>query len=199
MTREAFSISSVAILRVLSVMLALSPGMLTAQAPSISIEPANAGPVSIADLRVLLGDSLQFQMFDFESQDNFCLRLSYVHDHDGDRVGAHSGFGLCNRAGRHRLIVTTRRVEDQRYLSFALHDLDAGMGATVGGITLPIPAGFSAWSGVRPADTLYADRDVTLLRWTWSAGQRGTGNRSEHNVSIGVRFGDNADGIIGTL
>ena len=114
-------------------------------------------------------------MFDFESQDDFCLRLSYVHDHDG------------------------RRVEDQRYLSFALHDLDAGMGATVGGIALPIPAGFSAWTGVRPADTLYADRDVTLLRWSWSAGHRGASNRSEHQVSIGVRFGDNTDDILGTL
>ncbi len=199
MTREEFSRSSVAMLRVLSVMLALSPGLLTAQPPSISIEPANAGPVNIADLRVLLGDSLQFQMFDFESQDNFCLSLSYVHDHDGHRIGAHSGFGLCNRAGRHRFIVTTRRVEDQRYLSFALHDLDTGMGATVGGITLPIPAGFSAWTGFRPADTLYADRDVTLLRWSWSVGHRGASDRSEHEISIGVRFGDNTEGTVGTL
>ena len=68
-----------------------------------------------------------------------------------------------------------------------------------GGIALPIPAGFSAWTGVRPADTLYADRDVTLLRWCWSAGHRGASNRSEHQVSIGVRFGDNTDDILGTL
>ena len=174
----------------------LPPGHTNAQTQQASIKTRSAGPANITDLRVLLGDELHFQMFDFESDEDFCLGIGYEHDHDGRRIETRSGNVICNLAGRHRFIVSMRRGGDKYILSVALHDIDNGAGSS-GGNVLSIPTTFEGWSSYLAANTLYADQDVTVVRWVFSTGQPQTSSRSEHELRIKVRLDDNPDGEIG--
>ena len=177
------------------VILMLRPGYTSEPAASIELQPRIAGPVNIADLRVLLGDKLNFQMFDFESDDDFCLYVGYEHDHNGRRIQARAGNQICNLAGRHRFVVTMRRGEDIHFMSVAVHDLDVGMGST-GTSPMSIPASFTGWTNFRNTESLIAGREVTVVRWIYAVGQPGTSTRSEHEVRIKVRLGDNPEGKV---
>lgn len=183
-------------LAMLHVIVALLAGTASAQPPSLTVVPNNAGPVNIADLQVLLGYDLQFQMFDFESKDDFCLHIGYIHELDGTKVDSEALGSLCHRAGRHRLIVTMRQVEGGRGLSFGLHELGTGMGVTVASRPLQIGEEISGATGFHPEETLFFDRDVTLMRWSF--GDQRPGRGPKHDVRIEVRVGENTGRVIGT-
>lgn len=176
---------------------ALSIGPAAAQAPAeVDLVARNAGPVSIVDLQALLGGSegIQFQMFDLETSDDFCLDLGYVHERDGEELDTRQGAGICTRAGRHRLIVTAKPAGAERMLVFALNEHDTGFGGsfTYGALALDVPAVPTGWSSSKPQETIYADRAVVVM--TWSYGNRQTGPL--HTVRITAQLKENPDGAI---
>lgn len=186
-------------LAALCLMSALLHDPASAQSSSIEIAPNNAGPVNISDLQVLLGDKMQFQMFDFESKEDLCLYISYTHELDGREVARASGFGLCNHSGKQRLIVAMKPAEDGRQLWFGLHQLDTGVGGSVGSQPLSIGDEVSGWSLFpseelfRSGQTLLFDREVTLFRWSY--GNQRPGGGPKHDVRIVVRASENSGGV----
>lgn len=186
-------------LAALCVMSALLPGAASTQPSSVEIAPNNAGPVYISDLQVLLGDKMQFQMFDFYSGEDLCLYISYTHELDGREVARASGFGLCNHSGKQRLIVAMKPTEDGRQLWFGLHQLDTGVGGSVASRPLSIGddvSGLSLFSSeelFRSEGTLLFDREVTLFRWSY--GDQRPGHGPKHDVRIAIRAGENSGGV----
>ena len=168
----------------------------SAQPPTSPIVPANAGAVGISDLRMLLGDDLQFQMFDFESKENFCMHLGYEHQIDGQLSSVSTGHGLCNVAGRNRLIVMMRLVDDERILSFGLHDRDTGMGTTMALANLPIGS-VSGWATREVVQTIRADQEAALFVWRYGLNPPRPG--PYHDVRIMVRLGENERPLIGNF
>lgn len=177
---------------------ALLAGSVSAQPPSVStIMPRNAGPVSIFDLPLLLGGDLQFQMFDFEAHEKFCLLVGYVHEIDGQlssRLPADRG--ICNEAGPQRLMVVMRPAGDKRTLSFGLHRRDTGVGGGSSVGELPIGKDISGWASFRPEGTIHADRETTLIRWRYGPNPPHPG--TYHDVHVVIRLRENDVGFIGT-
>jgi hypothetical protein len=170
-------------------------GFSAAETPEpLTLVPQTSGPVSVADLQVLLGRDVQYQMFDFESQEPFCLRMGYVHEVDGSRVAGADNGAICNRAGEHRLIVTMRWPASERpELAFGLSARDTGMGGSFSYGALDIPAeNRNAWTQFRPEETLMPDADVTLLRWSYGR----VNQPSRHDVLVTVRLVENPDGAV---
>lgn len=178
--------------RFATAILAFLAGTASASPTSLAVVPVNAGPVGIAELQMLLGNDLQFQMFDFEAKEDFCLHLGYVHAVDGQVAGSSTDRGLCNLAGPQRLIVMMQQTGDKRMLSFGLHDRDTGRGVTMGLAALPIGKDVSGWSGFRPEETIHAERKTTLLRWKYGLNPPHPGPL--HEVGITIRLGENTVG-----
>lgn len=175
-----------------------SPGHTSEHDASINLRDRIAGPVSVTDLRVLLDNEQYFQMFDFETDDDFCLFFTHEHNHDNRLVHTTSGNRICHLAGRHRLIVTMHRRDDARLLRIGVHDLDNGMGST-GVSLLTIPTTYLGWSSFPGEGTLHAGREVTVVRWVFVVGQPGTSSRSEHELRIKVRLDDNPESEVSSL
>lgn len=161
---------------------------------TITFVPRNAGPVNVSDLRVLLGEVVNFELFDFESSEDFCLQMGYVYEVDDVRVEGADGGKACHLAGRHRLIVAIRPIEDARVITVGLHELETGMGGSVNSGTVQIGEDISGGSLYRPEQTLSPDQEVTLLRWSY--GDQRPGHGPKHDIHITVRLGANPDARI---
>lgn len=176
---------------------ALFAGTVCAQPSTVSVVSKTAEPIGISDLRFLLGSEVQFQVFDFEAQESFCLLVGYEHEVDGQPSSSRStDRGICNISGRQRLLVVTRLVGDQRVVSFSLHDRDTGMGGGMDLLKLSI-GGISGAATFVGENSIYADRETTLFRWRY--GRNPPGPDSYHDVHILVRLRENESGTIGTF
>ncbi len=173
---------------------AILSGNSAAQLPTISVVPRNEGPVGISDLHVLLDVDMQFQIFDFEAQEKFCLVLGYVHEIDGQQ-SSRSALNpvVCNVAGPQRLILVMRPVGDKRRLMFALHDRDTGAGSGRTVSDLPIGKDIGGSATFRAEDTIGSGQETMLLRWRFGLNPPHPGPR--HDVRILVRLDENDLGI----
>jgi hypothetical protein len=169
-------------------------GSVSAQPPTVSAVPRNTGPVGIAELHALLDVHMQFQIFDFEAEEKFCLVLGYVHEVDGlgSSQGQHNEVA-CNLAGPQRLIVVMRPVGDKLRLLFGLHDRDTGAGSTriVGDLSIPKGLGTAAFFGAE--QSIRSDRETMLIRWQHGPNPPHPGQR--HHIRIFVRLDENNIGI----
>lgn len=167
-----------------------------AEAPSVSVVSKISGPVGISDLNVLLDEDLKFQIFDFETKDDFCLALGYVHEIEGrlPRRSPHNEI-LCNVAGPQRLIVTLRPAGDKQRLLFASHHRGNGSGSTRAVADLPISAGATrvATFFTGSSQTISSDREVTLFFWRFGPNPPHPGPRDE--IRILARLEANESGV----
>lgn len=175
---------------------ALLSSSVSAQPPAVSVEPRIAGPVGIADLRVLLDEDMQFQMFDFEAEENFCLALGYEHEIEGQQWNRGPfNHVFCNLAGPQRLIVVMRPAGKNRRLSVGLHgrDTGAGSGRTFADLPIGTDLGGAATFFTKTSGTIRSDRETTLFRWRF--GPNPPDPRTHHDVRILVRLEENDFGI----
>lgn len=173
---------------------AVLSGSVSAQPPTMSVVPRNAGPVGIADLHVLLDVDMQFQIFDFEAEEKFCLVLGYVHEIDGQQSSrSPRNEVVCNVAGPQRLIVVMRPAGDKRRLLFNLHDRDTGAGSTRTVADLSIGRDISGAATFMAEETIRSDRETSLIRWRYGLNPPHPGPR--HDVHILVRLDENDIGI----
>lgn len=171
-------------------------GSVTAQPPTVSVVPKNAGPVGIAELQMLLDIGMQFQIFDFDAEEKFCLVVGYEHEVEG--YGSTSGQRnevACNLAGPQRLIVVMRPVGDKLRLSFGLHDRDTGVGSGRIVADLSIPRGIGTSTSYGAESSIRSDRETMLIRWQYGANPPHGNMR--HYVRVLVRLDENdiASGI----
>lgn len=183
--------------RLLVLITALLAGPVSAQPSSIPVKFTSAGPVGISELRFLLGSDVQFQIFDFEAKEGFCLLFGYRHEINGESSSSRSADrGFCNIAGRQRLIVMMRLEGDTRSFSFTVNDRDTGMGGGNELVKLPIGRDIGGWATFRAEESIHADRDTTLFRWRY--GPNPPNPVPHHDVHILVRLQANDRGLIGT-
>ena len=168
--------------------------VVVAQEPTISVVPRNYGPVAISDLHVLLENDLQFQIFDFDADAEFCLVLGYAHEIDGQmQHRSPRNEVVCNVAGPQRLIVVMRPVGEKRRLMFGLHDRNTGAGATRTAANLPIGTDIGGAATFRVDETIGSGQESTLIRWRFGNNPPHPGPR--HDVHILVRVDKNEIGI----
>jgi hypothetical protein len=169
----------------------------SAQPATITLTSTNGGPLGVSDIRFLLGSDVQFQVFDFETDEDFCLLMGYAHGINGQPSSKRTpDVGFCNVAGRQRLIVMARLVDDQRVFSFGLHDRDTGTGGSSEIAKLPIGSDIRGWAHFPGQQSIQADREATLFRWRF--GPNPPNPAAHHDVHIFVRLRENDQRMIGT-
>jgi len=176
---------------------ALLSANVAAQMSEVSVLPVNTGPISVSDLNVLLGDDMQFQVFEFEAKEKFCLVLGYLHKINGQRAKRRPyNDVVCNLAGRQRLIIAARWTGGQRRLLFGLHHIDTGSGAIRTTADLPIGKEVGSAVTFRQGGTIHPGKEFTLLRWRFGNDPHHPGPR--HELSIIVRLDENDGSISST-
>ena len=174
---------------------ALFAGNSAAQVSKVSVTPKYKGPVGISDLYVLLENDLQFQIFEFEANEDFCLVVGYAHEIGGQPTKRRPRNEVsCNLAGPYRLIFTSRWTGEKRRLAFGLYNRDTGSGGgrTIGDLSIKKDIGGA--TTFRAEETISPGQESTLLRWRYGNNQSAT----LHDVHILVRLDEN-DGSIASF
>ncbi len=175
----------------------LFAGNAAAQVSKVSVTPKYKGPVGISDLYVLLEDDLQFQIFEFEAEEDFCLVVGYVHEIDGQPMKRRPHNEVsCNLAGPYRLIFTSRWIGKKRRLAFGLYNKETGSGGgrTINDLSIGKEIGGAAT--FRAEETIGPGQESTLFRWRYGNNPPHPGPR--HDISILVRLDEN-DGSIASF
>lgn len=172
----------------------LFAGNVAAELSEISVSPKYKGPVDILDLYVLLEKDMQFQIFEFEAEEDFCLVVGYIYEIDGQPTKRRPYNEVsCNQAGPHRLIFTSRWVGDKRRLFFGLYNLATGSGGGRSINDLSIGKEISGVATFRAEMNIRPGQESTLFRWRYGNNPPHPGPR--HDISILVRLDEN-DGSI---
>lgn len=173
-------------------------GSVSAQPPEVSVAPKNAGPIGIAELQLLLDIGTQFQIFDFDAEEKFCLVIGYEHEVDGYGTsrGRHNE-AACNLAGPQRLIVVMRPVGDKLRLQFGLHDRDTGVGVSRIVADLNIPRGTGNSISYGAQKSIRSDEATTLLSWQYGPNPPKPAQRHYVRVLVRLDKNDSGSGIQG--